>query len=375
MCIISSLFSPTSPACTVKLLNWKNSLVKKRDEKGLSPLHYAALSGFSCRTSQLLDVDNSVAYISDNDSNIALHIAVSRGCCSIVKILMSHSPDCWEITNDKRQNILHTALKEKRKAIVKYILQNSRAISTLITQKDIDGNTPLHFLAASLIRHPMADKKALNKEKFTPLDMITDRYSTTRLRLRLAGGTLSLRKRNSIIKDMRKGTTAIEDPAIVANKQKERLNNIRKGADTSVIVAALILTVTFTAGFTMPGGYNQSGVENLVPGMAVLSKRLAFQAFVISDAIALLFSSIAIFLNFWAGMASKHNSCVESSHCRWKFCYCRHYSDDGCIQYNDLCSVGTITSPCSHRMCCWCPIFSPFFLIVPNTNWYAAQVF
>ncbi|CAK9136680.1 unnamed protein product [Ilex paraguariensis] len=61
------------------------------------------------------------------------------------------SPDCWEIINGRRQVILHIALVDNRKPIVEYILQNSRAISTLITQKGEDDDTPFHFLAASCL--------------------------------------------------------------------------------------------------------------------------------------------------------------------------------------------------------------------------------
>ncbi|KAM7461781.1 hypothetical protein LguiA_029902 [Lonicera macranthoides] len=67
--------------------------------------------------------------------------------------------------------------------------------------------------------------------------------------------------------------------------------------DNHMVVAALIATVAFTAGFTMPGGYIQSGSQ--YEGMAVLcTKSIAFQAFIISDTIALIFSTSALFIYF-----------------------------------------------------------------------------
>ncbi|KAM7466939.1 hypothetical protein LguiB_014501 [Lonicera macranthoides] len=67
--------------------------------------------------------------------------------------------------------------------------------------------------------------------------------------------------------------------------------------DNHMVVAALIATVAFTAGFTMPGGYIQSGGQ--YEGMAVLSaKSIAFRAFIISDTIALIFSTSALFIYF-----------------------------------------------------------------------------
>jgi len=65
--------------------------------------------------------------------------------------------------------------------------------------------------------------------------------------------------------------------------------------ETSVLVAALVATVTFAAAFTMPGGYKNE------QGTAVLLKNAAFVVFVISDAIAMVLSISALFMHFyWA---------------------------------------------------------------------------
>jgi hypothetical protein len=49
-------------------------------------------------------------------------------------------------------------------------------------------------------------------------------------------------------------------------------------------------TITFAAAFTLPGGYsNDSGSE----GLPVMSRKFAFQAFLVSDTLA-MFSSLAV---------------------------------------------------------------------------------
>ncbi|CAL5392596.1 unnamed protein product [Camellia sinensis] len=69
--------------------------------------------------------------------------------------------------------------------------------------------------------------------------------------------------------------------------------NITKSRETNLIVATLIATVTFTAGITMPGGYiNDKKDPN--QGMAILTRKAAFIAFVITDTIALTLSVFAV---------------------------------------------------------------------------------
>ncbi|KAH9682266.1 hypothetical protein KPL71_027286 [Citrus sinensis] len=56
------------------------------------------------------------------------------------------------------------------------------------------------------------------------------------------------------------------------------------------VVATLIATVTFAAGFTLPGGY--WGKEGPIPGTPILIKNAGFQAFVVSDVIAMVLSTL-----------------------------------------------------------------------------------
>ncbi|GMP77274.1 hypothetical protein CsSME_00033597 [Camellia sinensis var. sinensis] len=70
------------------------------------------------------------------------------------------------------------------------------------------------------------------------------------------------------------------------NKVRVEENNRR--AQTHLIVATLIATVTFAAGFTMPGGYD--GNQGPEQGMPVLLRAAAFQAFAITNTIAMICS-------------------------------------------------------------------------------------
>jgi len=74
-------------------------------------------------------------------------------------------------------------------------------------------------------------------------------------------------------------------------KNKEKEEALSKARESHLVVAALIATVTFAAAFTLPGGYKSD------KGTAILAKKFAFIAFVISDAISLMLSIFAVFIH------------------------------------------------------------------------------
>ena len=92
------------------------------------------------------------------------------------------------------------------------------------------------------------------------------------------------------------------------SSESEEISEIKRTIKSHMIVAALIATVTFAAGFTLTGGYIQNESNN--QGMAVLSLptngtkgkdrdmaiavRDSFKSFVIEDSIAMILSICAI---------------------------------------------------------------------------------
>ena len=73
------------------------------------------------------------------------------------------------------------------------------------------------------------------------------------------------------------------------------LDYINQRKQTDLLVATLIATVTFTAGFTVPGGFKSGGVDE---GMAALSKRTAFLLFLIANTLAFGLSITSVFIHF-----------------------------------------------------------------------------
>ncbi|KAM3236594.1 hypothetical protein P3L10_016631 [Capsicum annuum] len=84
---------------------------------------------------------------------------------------------------------------------------------------------------------------------------------------------------------------------------KVKVKDIMNAAQIHLVVATLLVTVTFAAGFTLPGGF-ESDHDSPNKGMAILTKKSAFCAFVVTDAIAFVCSAGAVFSYFV--MAANH---------------------------------------------------------------------
>lgn len=66
----------------------------------------------------------------------------------------------------------------------------------------------------------------------------------------------------------------------------------KEAKNVLLLVATLIATVSFAAGFTLPGGYQSEKGPN--QGFAVLAKNAAFKAFVVTNTIAMMASSATV---------------------------------------------------------------------------------
>ena len=77
----------------------------------------------------------------------------------------------------------------------------------------------------------------------------------------------------------------------------------KKVNETNLLVATLIATVTFTAAFTVPGGFKQNG--SVDEGLAVFSYRTAFRVFLIANTLAFGLSITSLLVQFLASAMIK----------------------------------------------------------------------
>ncbi|KAM3268284.1 ankyrin repeat-containing protein ITN1-like [Capsicum chacoense] len=300
--------------CIRSLWRWNKPLCDEPDLWGWNSLHYAVKLGLIDVVSYMLGWKKSLVYLpagSENDWTTAIHIAASEGDVNMIKKLLNHCPDCRDLLNSNSQNALHVAVLNNQDEVVRSLLDSDKCDS-LVDEPDSDGNTPLHLLAASgnhvreLINHPRAKKMSFNKQNQTPLDIALLCAATTK-KITLAdleNVTFEVKRKYEYMPNPNDETGTggkmqqREEDHDNANKAEQIVvESIMKSAQMHIVVAILIMTITFAAGITLPGGF-ESDPDSPNKGMAILIRKISFRAFVVSDAIAFTCSAVPIFIYF-----------------------------------------------------------------------------
>ncbi|XVF03995.1 hypothetical protein REPUB_Repub05bG0042200 [Reevesia pubescens] len=296
------------------ILEWKElkeELVMKDDEKKRTPLHYAAALGNNNMVKTLLVCSTSTAYIADDDQKIPLHLAAEKGQVNILKALIEPCADTIEILDKKQQNILHLAAKNGNLDAVFYILQLPE-MEDLVNSRNVDGNTPLH-LAANNYHSDVV--RALSKNSKVEIRMINNSNRTALAIVQLSDDHgmelqkhLTLKALKTSYKRRAINLEAFEN-AEFGYPKLQKDSKSRAMAQTISVMATLIATFTFTAAFTIPGGFNNNGPDE---GMATLISIKAFQAFIIIDTIAMSSSITAAVIVFWSSSRLDNESFMDT---------------------------------------------------------------
>ncbi|XP_042406391.1 protein ACCELERATED CELL DEATH 6-like [Zingiber officinale] len=267
-----------------------------QDASKSTPLHFATASGDAVMLLLLLQRDASAGFLQDEEGLAIIHIAASVGSLNMIKEILAYCPDALEQKNNKGSNFVHVAVEKKNLKVVKYVLSSSSSAKELLNEQDHEGNTPLHLAVLArdrkmirmLLSSRIVDPALTNNSGFTPIDV-----ASSKVRIEV-----SLRMYN-IMTDLISYGSRFSPQRVdhlrnhLQRKQDDEINRYRALANNLAVIAVLIATVTFAAAFTLPGGYkNDSGSDE---GMAILSSKTSFKAFLISDTLAMA-SSITVAL-------------------------------------------------------------------------------
>ncbi|KAK3434000.1 hypothetical protein EUGRSUZ_D01537 [Eucalyptus grandis] len=298
-----------------KIMRKRPKVIREADDIGWTPLHYYASYGWVNSVKALLQYNTSAAYDIDKEGQSALHIAAFCGHVNVIDELLRSRPDVCDIMNTEGQTALHAAILGGQVNVVKYTLGMPN-LEDIINEQDTDGNTALHLAALHkqykiiyiLAQEKRVDRLATNKDHLTALDIfwaydeVGYRAAKVKHVLGISNGSPfrqgweieNIKKR--LDKQFAEGQRAVPVTAESNTANRENDDSSKRTIiEIQLLAAVLIATVTFTATFTMPGGYNNDGPNQ---GLATLAGRAAFQAFVISNTTSFGFSVLALFLLF-----------------------------------------------------------------------------
>ncbi|CAO2837803.1 unnamed protein product [Amaranthus hypochondriacus] len=332
------------------LLNFDITLRHIYDNEGHSPFLVAVEHGFSNLVRRIMEIEAPcLSDLRQHDGATLLHYL--NGCSEdLGRELLSRY---WWMMNllDRNENTaLQCAVKSHKPWLVK-LLKNPSLIPkqpfdwlTACTSdeswaivsfakncKDLpkvcrnDNDTPLHHIKFSTYTEYV---EFLQIPTITNLKNLTDNEGKTPLHraleredIDLAQALLTDDQVDPYIKD-RNGVTAMN---ILSNLRRENTewammcrqiqvnpdlttSYIQRGTNldqiraTLSVVAALLATITFAAGFTLPGGLDDK------TGGAKLPKRAAFIVFLLTDTVAMCTSMLVLFCLILS-MVSNHNMC------------------------------------------------------------------
>ncbi|XP_048133699.1 protein ACCELERATED CELL DEATH 6-like [Rhodamnia argentea] len=287
----------------------KKELFDLRDARGGTPLHLAAYVNYVEGVKFLVKEFTWSTYAGDEEGHLPIHVACKMGHLEAIKELLRHWLHPEELLTLKEgQNILHVAAKYGRHLVVNYILYKLASFfyhrpsyakfEKLINAKDKEGNTPLHVATlhrqeealVSLTLDYRVDLELVNNDNLTALDIVDERITK-------ADAPRRVYVTQNILESA--GAPRSKDKAICRPKSLDTMRdmephekNIFKDiANTRMLVATLVVTVTFAAGFQVPGGYNSSKPD---VGIAALLGKPMYDVFVICNAVALYSSIIAV---------------------------------------------------------------------------------
>ncbi|KAL5849924.1 hypothetical protein ACOSQ4_007937 [Xanthoceras sorbifolium] len=290
-----------------KVLYKKKSLAKEVDEYGWTPLHYAAYYGNRSTVKVLLEFDVCAAYVGEKERKMTpLHLAASQGHVHNMNEIISNCPTCYELVDIKGRNVLHFAILTLTVDQFRRIT-HCLPLTKIINQKDADGNTPLH-VGTSLYPEKLntvfngllgpANSYVTNNQGFNVCEIGKGGFPQLKQEILELSKTVHEPFRLGVVR-LPSSNKYIE---VVEIERADDVAEIERAKESHLVVAALIATVTFAAAFTLPGGYIQDGSHH--QGTAILKGNSAFQAFVITNAMAMVLSVSAVFIHFLMSLKS-----------------------------------------------------------------------
>ncbi|KAL4634560.1 hypothetical protein ACB092_04G208900 [Castanea dentata] len=262
----------------MEMMRLKPSFARKPNRDGFSPIDLALLNGHAEMVHQLLHVDQDLVRVRGKGNMTPLHhVAKRNDQLDLLNEFMSICPDSITDLTAQNETALHIALKNDKiksfKALVGWLAsswsQNALDYERkILNWKDEEGNTVLHIAVSKkqteAVKHLFAwssevDIKIKNKEGKTAWGILQTQTQVDNSDMRKILIRVGASKDSSITTDS--SYAHYLRPPKCRLLEKIRTNYARQMTTISddkrnalLVVAALLITVTYQAALSPPGG-------------------------------------------------------------------------------------------------------------------------
>ncbi|KAJ1695378.1 hypothetical protein LUZ63_012076 [Rhynchospora breviuscula] len=303
-----------------EVLRLKPELATRLNREGLSPLHLAAARGHLQIVEKLLDhAENNICHIREiKYGYMPVHMAAINAKHEVLKMLVERCKETLDMVTARKETLLHLATMANCPNSVSYLIARGIDINAMDDRK----NTCLHLAVAKsnyqvieeLLDQEAIEVNSVNEMDLTPLDilLVTSWHSNIDVSLvnmlRKAGGVEATELRNP--ESNHRNSFGVGNQSNFSSRNKCRAEANQGDANTLLVVATLVATMTFPAISNPPGGFiqlpfnkgddtdstwylNWMDYDTFPAGRPVLLWRL--KAFFVLVSVA-LFSSISVIL-------------------------------------------------------------------------------
>ncbi|KAK8494107.1 hypothetical protein V6N12_031819 [Hibiscus sabdariffa] len=241
----------------MEMINLKPSFARKLNHQGLSPIHLALEKGHTEMVLRLMEIDKELVRVKGKNGETPLHYISKVGNHDhLLDKFLEACSDCIRDVTTQNHTALHIAVENRRLDVLQVLikmLKKKDYCEEVVNRKDEDGNTALHLAASN--NHPQADKHAINQVGLTALD-VAQRHNNKENITVLHGWfipVVSNFKRKSekqVVKFVTKASSMIfHDMDNISGQDRNAL----------LVILGLLLTATYQASLTPPGGVCQGG--------------------------------------------------------------------------------------------------------------------